>query len=119
MPKHLFIKCTVIYNCKKIVFVLEVLTRFTKFGQHKHKFWGYGYNDLCYNTHDIIIFYYQSAPTVLTTIVLSSNSIGVDRAMAIAEGLKVNTVLSTFHLYSNSIGDDLLNDVNKLSRKIR
>ena len=42
----------------------EVFTRFTKFGQHKHKFWGYGYNDLCYNTHYIIIFYYQRAPTI-------------------------------------------------------
>ena len=36
---------------------------FTKFGQHKQKFWGSGYNDLCYNTHNIIIFLYQSAPT--------------------------------------------------------
>ena len=34
----------------------------TKFGQHKHKFWGYGYNDLCYSTHDKIIFSYQSEP---------------------------------------------------------
>ena len=28
------------------------------------KFCGHGYNDLCYNTHDIIIFYYQSAPSM-------------------------------------------------------
>ena len=51
----------------KFVFVL---TKFgkpgkTKFGQHKNKFWGYGYNDVCYNAHDKIIFHYQSAPTMV------------------------------------------------------
>ena len=47
----------------------EVLTRFTKFGQHKHKIWSYGYNDLCYNKHDMIIFYYQSAPTIMMDMI--------------------------------------------------
>ena len=53
----------------------EVLTRFTKFGQHKHKFWGYGYNDLCYNTHDIIIFYNQSAPTAVLLVKINPGCI--------------------------------------------
>ena len=41
-----------------------------KFGQHKHKFWGYGYNDLCYtgNTHDIIIFNFRARPILRTPL---------------------------------------------------
>ena len=53
-----------LYNALLFITVnlcFKVLTRFTKFDQHKHKFWGYGYNDLCYNTHNMIIFFSERA----------------------------------------------------------
>jgi hypothetical protein len=53
-----------------------VLTRFAKFGQPKHKFWGYEYKDLCYNTHDI-----RARPVLHTSIIYSDVMIDDDRML--------------------------------------
>ena len=57
--------CLYIYLYNTLLFltvqkIVEVQTGVTKFSQHNHKFWGYGYNNLCYNSHEKINFLNQS-----------------------------------------------------------